>query len=330
MIKYLFYIILILCVLKYYQLNLNNNYSIISLIIVLGLYIIDLIIQKNNIENFSNGVGISNNNYYIAIRSATSRRLVGDRIGTKLLYNSIFNSIGFIYFNNSTISTISTISDIYLTADTIDKYIQIYVPDNYYFLAEYGSTAITDDRYCYQSIKSVLDTSTTKKENTVGFRIPTNILYNGTYNKITRLYIFQNILVINNFNTNANTTSGSMLSTTSATMKTTTDATLVQGAASFKGGYSDSTYGYIRFHYKNIPIETANKNIESRVNDRIGACLRFSLSTTNLFNFTYSNKKLATYIKDLLTSKDENTIIYMFIPVGYYLVAKYKDTKAGT
>jgi hypothetical protein len=41
-IKYLFFIILILCVLKYYQSNMNNI-GIISLIIVLGLYIIDLI-----------------------------------------------------------------------------------------------------------------------------------------------------------------------------------------------------------------------------------------------------------------------------------------------
>jgi len=326
MIRYLCYIILILCGLKYIKPNLNNNITVISLVIVLGLYIIDLIIQKNNIENFSNVVEISNNNYYIAIRSATSRRSVGDRIGTKLLYNSISKSIGFIYFYNS---TISTIRDIYSTADTIDKYIQIYVPVNYYFLAEYGSTATTNDRYCYQSIKSVLDTSITKIENTVGFRIPTNILYNGTYNKITRLYIFKDILVINYFNTNDSTASGSMLSTTSATMKTTTDITLVQGVASINGGYSDSTYGYIRFHYKNILIETANKNIQSTITDRRGDCLKFTLNTTNIFNFTYLNKTLANYIKDLLTKKNEDTIIYMFIPVGYYLVAKYKDTKNG-
>jgi len=326
MIKYLFYIILILCGLKYIKPNLNNNITVISLVIVLGLYIIDLIIQKNNIENFSNFVGISGSNYYIAIRNATSNRSVGDRIGSTL-YNSSSKSIGFIYFYNS---TISTISDIYLTAGNIDKYIQIYVPENYYFLAEYGSTAITDDRYCYQSIKSVLDTPTTKKENTVGFRVPTNILYNGTYNKITRLYIFQNILVINNFNTNSNITSGSMLSATeSAAMRATTTTTLLAGTSSIKGGFSDLTSGYIRFHYKSISIETANKNIQSTITDRIGACLKFTLNTTNLFNFTYLNKTLANYIKDLLTTKNEDTIIYMFIPVGYYLVAKYKDPKDG-
>ena len=332
MIKYLFYIILILCVLKYYQLKLNNNIVVISLIIILGLYIIDLIL-KNNIEKFTE-VGIFDNTYYVSIRTVNNDNKIGERLDNKLFKTTTTN-FKFLYYS---------FVQFYKDKIAYTPYIKIYIPIDFYFLAIYSdfhSESISYGNYYYCSPKSILNTSD-KLENTDGFIIPSKILNI----KVSTLFVFKNYLTIANNNAQyfvifLHAINSNSLGTLNSEIDIITNMLDLPNNA---GGTENQTKGYIRFsksiddgtsytqfgkliEFTNISEnDTKLLNLKYKVINYVINYVKFGDSYNKVRTPVINIYGIVDYIKDNLTSSEQdsaNTIIKIMIPNTYCLYAYY-------
>ena len=302
--------------LKYYQNELNNintmsktnNIILISFIIILGLYIINFLLKKNNIETFT-----ESNYYTVSIRSNNNN------IGIATLsisYNDETLPISTIVFSNSILGKINDINRI-----------RIQLPSDYYILAIYNSPAY-DSYYFYCCPLSVSETSEIYETS-----VPNEI------NKLRGFIIYKNFLInygskmfddskqklLNQserptiINTVANITY-TLLNNNSSTLSGETEYILE--------GDKNVEYGYIRIKQNKteigeiISFKTGKYKLNSSPNR-----VRYTDDYNRLLNLVDSTgKNIANYIISSLDKPSKHDEITIRIP-DYHVYAYYGTSK---
>ena len=307
MIKYLFFIILILCILKYYQSNMNNI-GIISLIIVLGLYIIDLI-MKDNIEKFKETsspiqtqvISQTRTNYNIIYTPTTS------------VYNIIFSDETRINIINNYTNTIN-----------------LSISPNTYTLTDYNTLAIynSKNQYSYYFICSPIS-----QNQNIKFTVHNINNYNDDCNLIS-LYIYKKYLIDNYIKgilesvmkriTNPQNTP--TIINTVVNIKYTLVNAPVQNVASELQNETNNIIGYIRIKQGDVIRGVDNKNMISFNTGLyyINNTQRYSNDYYKLLNLVNENdENIANHILSILVDPGPSDIITLEIPSSYYVYAYY-------
>jgi len=294
MIKYLFFIILILCVLKYYQSNMNNI-GIISLIIVLGLYIIDLI-MKNNIETFASV------NYRV--------NLYDNNDALIKFYTITHNELYYPFSSN-------IISD--NLRNRISNYpkIKITPPSGYNILAVYNFGTYNNYFYCGPYTSGLLIPPKIDDQCELnGFIIYKNYLIDYSSHILNQLY--QKIENVSETPQINNTVVNCTFTFPTGETNTSGGDTKEKYDA---GNNIWITYGYIRIRQNSTRIG----NIISFDTGlyRINNTYRKTSDYYRLSNLVDEwGRNIATYIKNMLVNPTDTDIIYIDIP-GYYVYAYY-------
>ena len=307
MIKYLFFIILILCILKYYQSNMNNI-GIISLIIVLGLYIIDLI-MKDNIEKFTE------------TSSPIQTQVISQ---TRTNYNIIYTPTTSVYniiFSDETIINI---------INNYTNVINLSISPNTYTLTDYNTLAIynSKNQYSYYFICSPIS-----QNQNIKFTVHNINNYNDDCNLIS-LYIYKKYLIDNYIKgilesvmkriTNPQNTP--TIINTVVNIKYTLVNAPVQNVASELQNETNNIIGYIRIKQGDVIRGVDNKNMISFNTGLyyINNTQRYSNDYYKLLNLVNENdENIANHILSILVDPGPSDIITLEIPSSYYVYAYY-------
>ena len=307
MIKYLFFIILILCILKYYQSNMNNI-GIISLIIVLGLYIIDLII-KDNIEKFTE----TSSPIQTQVISQT-------RTNYNIIYTPTTSVYNIIYSDETIINIINNYTNV----------INLSISPNTYTLTDYNTLAIynSKNQYSYYFICSPIS-----QNQNIKFTVHNINNYNDDCNLIS-LYIYKKYLIDNYIKgilesvmkriTNPQNTP--TIINTVVNIKYTLVNAPVQNVASELQNETNNIIGYIRIKQGDVIRGVDNKNMISFNTGLyyINNTQRYSNDYYKLLNLVNENdENIANHILSILVDPGPSDIITLEIPSSYYVYAYY-------